>query len=413
MQAHTKSLIFVILAGLMSAAMAEEAATAPQKSATASEANKPAAIVFPYIANVTDDNVNIRSGPGTNYYSCGKLSKTDKVKIVGSQFGWSRIVPPADSFSWISKQHISIEAGSADTGVVAGEAVRIYAGSEDLNPIHSTAVQCKLNKNDRVKLMGKQEESEYYKIVPPDGAYLWVNTRYTEPAASGEEISAAEEAAAEPNAVEPGIAGSTPSTSSGQAGSPQAGAKSEIRNPVEAVRLKEYYELKRQFGAEQTKPIDERNYARMKKALTEIAGDKDAGKAGRYAEFMVRQIECCELGLTVAKELPAQDSQFKQVADQIEKAKAAKLAEIPDMGKYAVIGLFQTSSIYGPEAGIKRYRITDETGKTLCYVMPNEAVKGMNLDGFVGHRVGLVGTIEAEPQSSGAIIRFTEVVKMK
>jgi uncharacterized protein YgiM (DUF1202 family) len=397
MQTHTKSLIFIILAGLMSVAIAEEAAAPPQTSASVSEANKPVVPAVPYVANITDDNVNIRCGPGTNYYSCGKLNKTDKVKVVGSQFGWSRIVPPSESFSWISKQYVSIEQGSPDTGVVTGDAVRVYAGSEDTEPIHSTTLQCKLNRDDRVKLIGKQEESEYYKIAPPDGAYLWVSTRYTEPAESTEEVATT----AEPNA-ESEVVG--PETSP---------AKETMRNPVEDTRLKDYYRLKKQFEAEQAKPIDERNYAEMKKALSAMAADKEAGKAARYAEFTVRQIECCELGIAVAKELPVQDSQFKQVSEQIEKAKAAKLAEIPDMGKFAVIGLFQTSNIYGPEAEIRRYRITDEAGKTICYTLPGEAAKGMNLDGFTGKKVGLVGAIEAEPQSSGALVRFTEIVEMK
>ena len=63
----------------------------------ANDVNMPS---FPYVAEITGNDVRIRSGPGTNFYDCGKLYKGDRVEVVSTQLGWSRIVPPADSFSW-------------------------------------------------------------------------------------------------------------------------------------------------------------------------------------------------------------------------------------------------------------------------------------------------------------------------
>ena len=74
MQAHINTLVLICLVSLVSVGFAQGAAT--EKSAPAGEAAVPS---FPYIAEITGDNVNIRSGPGTNYYICGQLSKTDKV----------------------------------------------------------------------------------------------------------------------------------------------------------------------------------------------------------------------------------------------------------------------------------------------------------------------------------------------
>ena len=62
-----------------------------------------------------------------------------------------------------------------------------------------------------------------------------------------------------------------------------------------------------------------------------------------------------------------------------------------------------------------RYRITDETDKTVCYAVPGESAAKMSkaeLDGFVGHKVGLVGTIEPHPPTAGALVQFTEIVKL-
>ncbi len=79
-----------------------------------------AAPSYPYFAIVTGENVNIRSGPGTNYYSCGKINKSDKVKIVSRQFMWARIVPPKGSFSWISKQYVTVDPSNMpDTAKLA------------------------------------------------------------------------------------------------------------------------------------------------------------------------------------------------------------------------------------------------------------------------------------------------------
>ncbi len=126
MQSRANLLILIILIGLVSVVFAQEAAPPAEEPVPAEEP----AIPFPYIAQITGDSVNIRSGPGTNHYPCGKLSKTDRVKVVGSRFSWSRIVPPASCFSWISAQHVSVDPNNPTVGIVTGDAVRVYAGSE-------------------------------------------------------------------------------------------------------------------------------------------------------------------------------------------------------------------------------------------------------------------------------------------
>jgi hypothetical protein len=182
---------------------------------------------------------------------------------------------------------------------------------------------------------------------------------------------------------------------------------------VETEKLQEYYALKKRFEDERAKPAEQQNYAELKKAFADIAGNKDAGKAARYAEFTIKQIESCEMALATKKEVPQQDAKLQQIKEQIDKAYAARLAEAPDMGRFAVIGLLKTSNIYGPAAAIKRYRITDDKGKIICYAVPTDAAAKTDLSGFVGKRVGLVGTIEANPQAQGAVVRFTEVAEVK
>jgi len=349
--------------------------------------NDPNFIPFPYIAEITEDNVNIRSGPGTNFYSCGKLNGADKVEVVATQLSWSQIVPPPSCFAWISKQYVSTDANEPNVGTVNADAVRVYAGSESLKPIHSTTVLVKLNRGDKVALFG-QQEGDYLKIAPPPGSYLWISTNYTKPIGPASNI---ERPAPAP------VPALVPTNLS-----------------VEAQKLSEYYALEKQLRAEKEKPLEQQNYQALKKAFVEIAGNKEAGKAARYSEYAIKQIDQCELAQRVRTEVGLQDSQFEQTMQRIEQARDAKLAQVKDLSKFAAVGQLQVSSIYGPEEQTRRYRLIDEsTGKTICYAQPTGPAVNIDMTKFIGQQVGLVGTIETAPQVSSVLVRFTEVEEIK
>ncbi|MFA5239514.1 MAG: SH3 domain-containing protein [Phycisphaerae bacterium] len=413
MQSHTRFInlfIFVCLLGLSSAGFAAEPVDSPQGAVlnTEAEVNE---LSFPYVGEIIGDNVNVRSGPGTNYYHCGKLNTGDRVKVVASKYSWSHIVPPVGSFSWISKQYVSVDPNNPSVGVVTGDSVRVYAGSDFLKPMHSTTMQLELNKGDKVELMG-QEQDDYYKIVPPSGAYLWVLTEYTKPiGAVGEvevivrpkleeedaEVENENETEAETAAeVETGAEANTPAVVPAMVS-------------VESKKLKEYYALVEQIKAEQAQPLSEQNYAEIKKALVALAADKEAGKASRYAEFAIKQVERIELAQAVGKEVQLQDSQLQDVNEQIEQARDTELAQIPELGGFTAVGQFQPSQIYGTEESVKHYRLLDDSGQTICYVLPEGPALEIDLSQFVGRKVGLMGIIEPHPQTKGALVRFTEI----
>ena len=413
MQSYISSLLIVCFASLASVCFAQEAVTLPGESVSSAEAEQ-AVPSFPYVAEITSDNVNIRSGPGTNYYSCGKLNKADRVKVVGSQFGWSRIVPPAGSFSWISTQYVSIDPNNPAVGMVTGDGVRVYAGSENIKPIHSTTVQGKLDRAEKVRLMG-EEEGDYYKIAPPSFAYLWVSTRYTNPLGAVDEV---------PLIVRPQTIPDRPQTVPDRPQTvpdrPQAEPEADVIAvapttdiAVEAGKLKEYYALEKQIQAELAKPMAQQNYEDIKKAFVEIANNKAAGKAARYSKFAVRNIERYELALAVTEEVKHQSAELQQIKERIEKARLTKLAQVQNLGRFMAIGQFQTSGVYGPQTGLKHYRIIDDSGKTVCYALPAGPALKVDLDELVGRRVGLVGTVEPYPPTLVALVRFTEIVELK
>jgi uncharacterized protein YraI len=378
------SFLLVVLAAIASVGFAQTATTSPEESASIGDANAAAALAFPYIAEITGNDVRIRSGPGTNFYDCGKLYKGDRVEVVRTQFGWSCIVPPAGGFSWISMQYVSVHLDDPTVGDVTGN-VSVYAGSDAVKPMHSTSEQVKLKRGDKVKLLG-EERDDYYKIAPPSGAYLWVSSQYAKPAGpvvEGAPLTTGTYST-DANTVVPTIAS------------------------VEAEKLKEFYALQEKIRAERAKPTDQQNYADIKKAMKAIADKKESGKAARYAEFVVRQIEGFELAVQVAKEVQLQNTQLQKVMEGIDKAHATKMAKFENLGRFMAIGRFQTFETYG--AG--HYRIVDDSGKMTCYAKPSDQLSETDLSQFIGKKVGLVGTVEPHSATAGALVKFTGIVEI-
>jgi len=385
MQSYIKLFAIVILICLVSVGFAQEAATT---TSGPDEAETPA---FPYMAEITGDDLYVRSGPGTNFYYCGKLNKGDKVKVVGKQFSWARVVPPAGSFSWISMQYVSIDPDNSTVGSVTGDRVRVYAGSDFRKPLHSMYLQGKLDKGDKVKLLGEQMDN-YYKIAPLSFSYLWVSANFTKPLKTIVVVAPT----VEPTIVEPTT-------------EPNETPKEVVPEPVSPeTMLEKYLALKEQVEAERAKPMDQQNYADIKEALIKIAEDKTAGKAARYAEFVLNQIKDFELVLEVAKAVRLQNEQLQKIRERIDKARATRLAEFEDLGRFAVIGQLQPFTTYGPG----HYRIIDKSGKTICYALPGGRVSQMQLSKLIDCKVGLLGTVEPHRQTASALVRFTEIAEL-
>lgn len=375
--------IFVILSiSLISAAFAQETVITTDES-TAVETPS-----FPYIAQIIGDNVNIRSGPGTNYYICSKLNKTDVVKVVSQKYGWSCIVPPEGTFSWISKQYVEVDPTNPSVGTVSGDKVRVRAGSADGNPLHSDQVQYKLDKGDKVRLMG-EESNDYYKIYPPSFAYLWVSTQYTKPLGA---VTEGQQPVKTQESVDTGLF--APAT-------------------VPATKdLRQYYALEQIVKTEHSKLLLKQDYSTVKEAIKLLAENKQAGKAARYAEFLLNRIEDFELAAKVAKAVELQDKQLQQTKEAILKAYEKRLEQLPNLGRFAVIGKIQTSSVYSPEQIIKHYKILDSAGNIICYALPAGSAPEMDISQSVDKKVGLIGTIEPHPATSSALVRFTEIAEL-
>jgi hypothetical protein len=232
---------------------------------------------------------------------------------------------------------------------------------------------------DKVKLMG-EEQSDYYKIQPPSFAYVWVSGEFVKPLGSVANI-----------------------------GQTVIEIKDGNSTSVEESMLQQYYALEKLVNAEVTKPLLEQNYAKVKQPLAFLAESKTAAKAARFAQYQLKRIEGLELAVKINTQLQAQDKQLKQTMENIQKAVEARKAEQPSLGKFAAVGRFRISAIYGEEPQFRHYEILDTSGNIICFAVPEGAATEADLDKYMNKKVGLVGTISPNPETSGALVKFTEI----
>jgi uncharacterized protein YgiM (DUF1202 family) len=414
-------------------AIASLSAFAAQPAAPAAEPNALNLPAFPFLAEVTSDDVYVRSGPGTQYYNCGKAKKDDKVKVVGNKFSWLQIVPPAGSFSWVSKQYVSIDAQNKNSGTIIGDAVRVYAGSDEVQPMHSTSMQTKLNKGDKVTIAGEEKDG-YCKIMPPEGAYLWISSQHAKPLGTLM-APAPTPATAAPAAPIQAPAVGMPATAHPMPASPFPSNPGELKAPVsspnepnrpssapssaptpssaEEQNMAQVQALKDKVEAEKAKPVQDQNFAELKKELTIIAGDKQSPRAARNAVGLLKMIEKIELSQEIAKAIKTQDEQLGKAEQNIESKKNEELSKIEDKSVFAVMGTLKESPLFAETPAAKYFKVEGENGKILCYARPTGAAADVDMSKFVGKKVGLVGTIEPNAELGQAVVQFSNIVEVK
>jgi hypothetical protein len=171
--------------------------------------------------------------------------------------------------------------------------------------------------------------------------------------------------------------------------------------------------LKERVETEKAKPMDQQDFSDMKKGLEEIAKNKQAPRAARGAQALLKTVERCELARAVAKADSLQEQQFGQTRQRIENAHAEQLSKFDDLSVFAVIGRLKESMLFSETPGVKYYRVVDSEDKTICYAKPTGTAADMDLSKFVDKKVGLVGTIEPNHELGGALVEFTNIVELK
>ncbi len=184
-----------------------------------------------WVGVVTGNDVNIRSGPDSNYYAVGRAQVGQQVRVFGEMYGWLKIEPLPGMYSLVDESYVDVTAEGR--GIINGDKVRIRAGGE-LSP-QAYAVQVKLDRGAEVTILGQREArldnktQRFYQIAPPRGAYLWISADFVQRAdAPGappivEHSPVARGASGTVEAAGATPAASAPSTSSSSSGSVPTG----------------------------------------------------------------------------------------------------------------------------------------------------------------------------------------------
>jgi hypothetical protein len=399
------------------------------------------------LGEIQGSKVYIRSGAGLNFYRCAIISEPAKVVIAGEELGWSKIYPPQGLFSWISKNYVDVSKTDPGMGIVNRDNTRVWTGSEFVPAIHCSTNQVNLNKGDKVKFFDDNSaEEDYYKIVPPEGAFVWVNSAYiknlgpmsqytpqeSQPKPEEKPAQPAQEAAeetsetlqepeSEPEAtedIEDAVDGSETAEQAEPAGdaeeSPDQAADTQepevvIVETETAKMIKKCLEIGKQLDKELSKEeVDLSSLPTMKEELTTIVNHPKSGKAAKYAQYLLNKINSVELARTAMKQVEQQDKDLAEKRARIRANLDEKLSKVDIIANHTLSGRFFQSSVY-PD----RWLIKDSSNKVIAYAMPAKKEMVPELTQFIGRNVALAGDARPDAHNSLPLITFTKITPLE
>lgn len=139
---------------------------------------------FPYTAYIADEDVEVRAGPGTNFYATDRLAYRTAVEVYRRDpGGWLAIRPPENSYCWVpaSKLWMTQQKGIAE--VVADDTLS-WVGSR-VESVGEHKWQVRMQRGERVEVLGEKRvlnegqgtAEAWYQIAPPAGEFRWIHDR--------------------------------------------------------------------------------------------------------------------------------------------------------------------------------------------------------------------------------------------
>jgi len=358
---------------------------------------------FPYVAIISVEEVEARSGPGENYYATQRLKRGEKVDVYRHDpGGWLAIRPPQRSFSWLAARHLNVAATSSE-GEVAVDGAVAWVGSA-VADVAQHKWQVRLERGEAVEVLGSKPLSvgpgfateTYHQIAPPAGEFRWIRAVSADasnltPAATGRPTTGFIELQTIPPA------GNVPS-----------GARSSPAEPSE--RASRIERLNLDLSLLVTRPIEQWNFEPLRRRVAELAeagagtpSEKDARAVGqRIAEFERLQQRHEKLASGQADDADEEQIKLQQVAanpvanvEHVGQAgNASTAANLPATGgpEQPADATFDASGWLMPVHSLKRvappFALLDDEGRVQCYVTP---APGLNLHRYERTNVGVLG----------------------
>lgn len=359
---------------------------------------------FQFVGEVNTNGIPVRSGPSNNFYSTMKLDRNQLVTVVGMKYDWLKIVPPKGSFSYVPQAYITRRGEGGKVGRVTST-LNVRAGSS-VNAMKTT-VQMKLEEGKDVEIIEAQDE--YYKIVPPEGAYLYVHKQYVTPK---EKIPATGELA-EKNAGKTQVApsptesdkpltgddlqavadGSRKSTETDVPATQPSNAGSEVPTTGPAVAsadrtqaIEEFRKLEANFDAASRQSVVDQPLERLTEGYTKLS--KNSAITGTYKQIVEAKLWALK-ARTEARNQLSDFHKVQEAATSRERDLKTEQKEIEErlaqskVSIYTAVGMMRVSSLQ--QGNTMLYRLTDPaTGRTVVYIRSNDPKYAGMLDQFVG-----------------------------
>jgi hypothetical protein len=366
------------------------------------------------VGTIISDDTLVRSGDDKDkYYATNRLNKGDHVTVMGeARNGFLQIVPPAGSFCFVAKSYVT-KADNSNTATVSQPDIRIRAGSQLLDKKY-TVLRMSMNVGDTLQVIG--EEKEYFKVVPPPGAYFWVEQSAVDLTAPPAPAAAATPVVATPAPViatpapapAPAVGTAKPASSSLTTLTPApastqpaevtasvpattrpadvAVAVAPTTAPAEPTAQERFDDAEAQFATTTGQPLDQQPIESLTSQYTALSTDGTLPPsehrivAVRLATLKVRGDARQQYNDALKMQADATAKRQAQVAEQTELAEKIKQDAVT---MYAAVGTLRTSAL--TQSGTTLYRICDpSSGHTLVYVRTNDPKYAALLNQFVG-----------------------------
>ena len=138
----------------------------------------------PLHGSVSTDGVEVRCGPGWDYYSTATLEAGQRVEVYRHEAGgWLAIRPPEGSHSWIPLRQV--ESAGQDVARVIVDGAVAWVGST-AESVTQHKWQVRLDRGELVVVLGKATmvvgpgfaQETYCKIAPPPGEFRWIHAEH-------------------------------------------------------------------------------------------------------------------------------------------------------------------------------------------------------------------------------------------
>jgi len=384
-----------------------------------------------YLGKINAPDVYVRSGPAKVYYHVNKLSQGDEVVVESVMFGWAKIKPTSVCYSWVAKQFVDLGGKSLPTqvsgaangvqqfveGRITGDFVNVRAGSDAavVPPSHADEVQLKVNTNDNVKVIG--ESGDYYKIVPPKGAYFWVSKKFIDKLGS---VPVVKSGAVVQKVNERTVAKTPKAPAAG--GAKQASQIKKVAKPVEPVLNQEEIDTKVYdtsillYKAEMDKAVIDRDFSVIIAALNKALAKSNISSTMKVSlDILQRQASSAALAVEAVKLSREQDQMLKMTLDNINKKVAQVVSQssptFKDTEEVVVKGRLATSAVFKTRKVNQRFVVFDKMNNNISFYAIS-ARAGLDLTHWVGKEVRLVGKTGYDSFGKMRLIYVTNVIEV-